>query len=157
SPGRGALFSVYLPACQDVVMSPAADQKDVLVPSGHKKILLMDDEDALRNSMASLLSNYGFDVHAVAHGEDAIQKFQKEKIARQPFDLVILDLTIKGGWGGKETVGKLRDISRDVKIIAASGYSQDPVLAHYREYGFDGIVVKPFTVAELMHAMSALS
>lgn len=154
--GKGALFSVYLPACQGVPVRQPSEKKDIPVLSGHKKILLMDDEDALRNSMASLLKNYGFDVHAVAHGEDALQKFQKEKIAQQPFDLVILDLTIKGGLGGKETARKLREVSRDVKIIAASGYSQDPILAHYQEYGFDGIVVKPFTMDELIHAINSL-
>ena len=155
-PGEGALFSIYLPAYRHAKIAHPEEQA-VSTFQGQEKILLMDDEDALRDSMTSLLKSYGYDVHPVANGEDAIQKFQKEKIADQPFDMVILDLTIKGGLGGKETVQKLRDICPDVKVIAASGYSQDPILANYLEYGFNGIIVKPFTMDELVHVIRSLS
>jgi len=115
----------------------------------------MDDEDSLRETMSEFLRNYGYEVHAVSNGEDAIQIFQKEKLSEHEFDLVILDLTIKGGLGGKETVQRLRALSPDVKIIAASGYSHDPVLSNYEQYGFNGILIKPFTIEELTCVMKS--
>ena len=155
-PEDGTLFSIYLPAYRHVNIEGSGEQA-VSALYGQEKILLMDDEDALRDSMANLLTSYGYDVHTVSNGEDAIQKFQKEKIGKRPFDLVILDLTIKGGLGGKETVRKLRDLCSEVKIFAASGYSQDPILANYQDYGFNGIIAKPFTMDELIHTIRSSS
>ncbi len=153
-PGGGAVFTIYLPACGEMELKEPVRRSSSL--SGHEKVLLMDDEPSLRESMTNLLRNYGYEVHSVSHGEDAIQIFQKEKLSSRQFDLVILDLTIKGGLGGKETVQRLRAVCPDVKIIAASGYSQDPVLSNYEEFGFDGIIVKPFTIEELTHVMKSV-
>lgn len=94
--------------------------------------------------------NKGDLVNEVAKdGEEAIEKYIKAKKEGQPFDGLILDLTIPGGMGGKEAIMRLKEINPDVKAIVASGYSNDPVMANFRDYGFSGVVSKPFRVNKL--------
>jgi len=122
------------------------------------KIMVMDDEEIVRNITRSQLSVLGHDVVLVEDGEQAINRYQKSQESNMPVDLVILDLTIPGGMGGEEAAAKILQIDPKAKIIVASGYSNDPVMANYREYGFASSLTKPFDLDGLRKSIeSALS
>ncbi len=109
----------------------------------------MDDEEIIRESAEKLLTHNGYTVECAKDGDEGIALYEKALEVSEPFDAVILDLTIRGGMGGKETVKKLREIDPGVKAIVASGYSNDPVLADFRAYGFVGVFAKQDKPEEL--------
>jgi PAS domain S-box-containing protein len=146
-PGVGTTFSIYLPASSTPVVSPTPP--DITPNSGTGKILVMEDEESLRDVVGNTLSHYGYDVAFAQNGDEAITAYRQHKNAGQPFDVVIMDLTIPGGMGGKETVAKLLAIDPDAKAIIASGYANDPIMTAFKEYGFCGRVTKPYEAREL--------
>ncbi|MCI5126766.1 MAG: response regulator, partial [Candidatus Electrothrix sp. AR5] len=109
----------------------------------------------LRNLARSQLGALGHDAVLVRDGAEAISTYLEMQDSDNPVDLVILDLTIPGGMGGKETAQKLLQLDPEAKLIVASGYSNDPVMAEYSEYGFRAAVAKPFTLKELRKAIAA--
>jgi CheY-like chemotaxis protein len=111
------------------------------------KILVMDDDPELQEVMIEILSMLGHNVVAAGEGREALRVYQDFFNRQQTFDLVILDLTIPGGMGGLETFKKLKKFNPDVKAVVSSGYSTDPIMANYAEYGFVGSISKPFTIA----------
>ncbi len=140
--GSGAAFTIYLPASEKPIEDKGSgDETDLM---GHGKILFMDDEGIIRDSIGQLLELSGYEVEHAEDGKQAIALYKKEMETKRPFDAVILDLTIRGGMGGKETIKKLLEIDPGVKAIVTSGYSNDPVMANFREYGFIDVLVKPF-------------
>jgi len=144
SPGAGTAVSIYLPAqSQPVEADDAIPAKDNSA-SPTKRVLVMDDEEMLRNLAEQMLKRLGYTVKTVKDGVEAMMVYQKQKDAREPFDAVILDLTIKGGMGGQQTIRELLKIDPDVKAIVSSGYFDDPVMAHYAGYGFRGALAKPY-------------
>lgn len=147
-PGVGTTFDVYLPASNtDVEMETTSD---MLVPSvSSARILLMDDEAMIRDLAAVALGEQGYTVTLARDGEEAVAMYKNAMNQHEPFDGVILDLTVPGGMGGKEAIRRLRQIDPTVKAIVSSGYSEDPVLANYQEYGFSGVVAKPYSFTEL--------
>jgi len=96
-----------------------------------------------------MLTHLGYEVDLAKNGPEAVDLFTRAAESGRPFDLVILDLTIHGGWGGVEAVMLLRRVQPEVKAIVASGYSNDPVMAHFQHYGFSGAIRKPFRIDEL--------
>ena len=147
--GLGTTFNIYLPVSRKTV--PGEE------PSiGTGKILLMDDEGMVRKIAEALLKHIGYEVEVARDGSEAVEIFRKAKTSQQPFDAVILDLTVRGGMGGKETMGKLLEIDPKVKAILSSGYLNDPVLIEYERYGFKGFVSKPFTMDELRNAVKGM-
>lgn len=116
---------------------------------GNGRILVMDDEDFIRDVARSMLQGLGYTVETASHGAEALDMFTNAARSGKPFDLVILDLTIPGGMGGKKTKEELRKIAPSLKIIASSGYSDDPVIAHPGEFGFDASIRKPYHREEL--------
>ena len=104
--------------------------------AGEGKILIMDDEEIIRESVGEFLKHVGYEVEYAECGEEAIDFYGKAMKASQPFDAVILDLTIRGGMGGEKVVKKLLEINPDVKTVVSSGYTNDSVMANYKEYGF---------------------
>ena len=110
---------------------------------------MMDDEDMIREAMITVLKSMGCKVEYARDGREAIDLYLKAKEAGRPHDLVIMDLTIPGGMGGKEAIAELLAINPDVRAIVSSGYSDDPVMADYRKYGFCGVLKKPFKVEQL--------
>lgn len=138
----GTTFHMVLPALAEQPLGPVV--KDDGPFEGRGKILIMDDEESLRKVAGRVLERLGYEVGVAGDGVEAIALFRTALESEKPYDLVILDLTIPGGMGGKECIGKLREIDPGVKAIVSSGYSNDPVMSNFREYGFQGVVPKPF-------------
>ncbi|HEY2932938.1 MAG TPA: ATP-binding protein [Acidobacteriota bacterium] len=145
--GAGSTFIFYLPASHSPVQERPLEQEKLLAGKG--KVLVMDDEEMIRDSMKELLNGLGYAVDAAADGTEAISLYQEALTSGSPFDAVIMDLTIAGGMGGKETIRKLLEIDPKVTAIVTSGYSKDPVMANYREHGFRAVLVKPFKLEDV--------
>jgi PAS domain S-box-containing protein len=150
-PSGGSTFHVLLPAFGGKASEVNKHEKKPI--SGSGKILVMDDEDLVRNIAGKVLKYLGYEVKFSKDGEDAIEQFKKARKSERPFDAVILDLTIPGGMGGKETIEKLREIDKGIKAIISTGYSDDPIISNYRDHGFSGVVSKPYTTEELSEVL----
>ena len=98
----------------------------------------------------------GFEAALVADGEQAIREFDQARQAGRPFDLLILDLTIPGGLGGREALEQLRKTSPDVLAIVSSGYARDPVMANFRDYGFQAVIPKPYQIEQFTGTVERL-
>lgn len=145
--GVGTTFSIYLPASKERLK--IRKDESVKLLRGEGRILLMDDDEDVLESTGALIRNFGYEVDFARDGAQAIGMYQKGKESGQPFDAVILDLTIPGGMGGKEAMVKLLEIDPEIKAIVFSGYSNDPVMAEFQKYGFRGMVAKPFGIQDL--------
>jgi PAS domain S-box-containing protein len=145
--GAGAVLKVYLPASIKKLL-PQPEEDNGLF-SGKGKILVMDDEEIVRQVLDKMLSHLGYGAEFARDGDEAIALFTQAQRSGGAFTAVILDLTIPGGLGGKETMEQLLKIDPEVKAIVSSGYSEDPIMAEFEKYGFSGMIAKPFKVAEL--------
>ncbi len=149
-PGVGTTFHIYLPASKKPVTKKEEVEEAVQAAfRGRKRILVMDDEGAIRDVLSNMLSTAGFEVELASDGKEAIKRYEKAMELGQPFDAVILDLTVPGGMGGKEAIKKLIEIDPDVKAIVSSGYSIDPIMADFRKYGFSAVMAKPYSIREM--------
>jgi PAS domain S-box-containing protein len=142
----GSKFVIYLSAASRPAQQMVEAPEDL---KGNERILLMDDDEGVLEVGEELLRAHGFDVDGARTGEEAMIMYRSATDAGEPYDLVIMDLTIKGGKGGKETIKELLDFDPDARAIFSSGYSKDPVMAHYQEFGFKGVVKKPYLIAEM--------
>jgi CheY-like chemotaxis protein len=116
----------------------------------------MDDELPIRDIARASLVHLGYEVDTAEHGNEAVEKFQSARAEGRPYTAVIMDLTVPGGMGGKEAMQRLLDIDPKVRAIVSSGYSQDPVMANYRDFGFAGVVEKPYKIESLAKALAAI-
>jgi CheY-like chemotaxis protein len=151
-PGAGSRFSIYLPASftRTAATGPVATE----VPASFNgRVLIMDDEDMVAEVAQEMLESIGYTAALTASGIDAIAAFRAAEAAGEPFDAVILDLTVPGGMGGAEAVGHIKQIRSSVPALVMSGYAEDSVLARYREYGFDGVLPKPFMIPDLRRVL----
>ncbi len=153
--GRGTCFRFCLPAIHERVAP--VDELAVTPPrSASGRILFMDDEAPIRQLVEVLLQRLGFKVVLSADGEEAIALYRAALAGPEPFDLVIMDLTVPGGMGGREAMLELRRLDPGVKGLVSSGYSSDPVLANFRVHGFSGMVSKPYRLTDLAKAVRAV-
>ena len=167
-PNYGTTFYLYLPALPPAaaiapplerpmsMRMPLAPGEDPYAPTpippgsaDTRRVLVMDDEAPICELAAELLGRAGYVVGTASDGEEAIQFYQDAMGSGQPYDVVILDMTVRGGMGGREAVQRLLKIDPAVRAIVSSGYSQDTTMSRYRDFGFCGVVSKPYSVSEL--------
>ncbi|MCD4658067.1 MAG: response regulator, partial [Planctomycetes bacterium] len=152
--GFGSTFTVFLPASEEIFETfnyKECEQCDL-----HGKVLVMDDDLSIRITLMHFFRDLGLQTDSAEDGEKAIYKFKRAFETKKPFDLVILDLTIPGGMGGAEAIKKIREINPDVKAIVSSGYSTDPIMSNFEQYGFDSVITKPYELKELTAVISNL-
>ncbi len=153
-PGSGAVFHVYLPAShQELPDKPLQPHAPI---SGSGKILVMDDEADVRNVVGDMLKTLGYEPVFAREGAEALAIYQSATQSETHFKAVIMDLTIPGGMGGKETIKKMLEIDPHARVIVASGYSNDPVMSAYESYGFSGVIEKPYTMDTLAMTLHAV-
>ena len=148
--GKGSVFTVYLPATRAAQDTAASSSSTGACATGRTcRVLVMDDEEIVRVVAGELLRELGHEAEFAEHGDAAIMKYRRAKAEGRPFDVVILDLTVRGGMGGLETLRKLMEIDPGVKAVVSSGYSDDEVVATYRQHGFYSFLKKPYDMQEL--------
>lgn len=118
-----------------------------------RKILVMDDEDMVGEIACQMLEHLGYQPVHVKDGGDAVEQYKRYLEDGSPFDAVIMDLTIPGGMGGKEAVSKILLIDPKAKVLVSSGYSTDPIMTNYKDYGFIGVINKPFDLTCIKDAL----
>ncbi len=151
--GGGATFLVYLPASDDEDGSAHEPTPESRPNPGEARVLLMDDEKSLRTIVAECLVEMGHRVSLSSDGRDAVELYRDAMESGDAFDLVILDLTVRGGVGGVAALERLKALDPHVRAVASSGYADDPVMANYREHGFIAVLPKPFRFAALARAV----
>jgi signal transduction histidine kinase/CheY-like chemotaxis protein len=155
--GAGTTFTCFLPSTGEIIPEQRADLEspDVGDPVGGA-VLVMDDEEMIRDIAAEILDYLGFQATTCTKGEEAVELYKSAKESGSPFYAAIMDLTIPGGMGGKEAAEKILEIDPDARLIVSSGYSVDPVMAHYKSYGFRGAVGKPYEAKEIARVLSVV-
>lgn len=155
-PGKGSVFTVYIPASHAKPPKPASrknqthqEQETIRVGDRGRRILVMDDDRVVGDVAMKMLTHLGYQVEVAVDGCQTVELYKKSLQMNQPYVAVIMDLTIPGGMGGVEAIKKLLEIDPQVKAIVSSGYSNDPVMADFRQYGFRGFIKKPYMMKEL--------
>jgi CheY-like chemotaxis protein len=142
--GKGTTFRIYMPASHEKLVEKG-DREDQLI-KGEGRILVMDDDESIRSVTEKILMELGYDVCCASDGAETIALYQDATRSGQPFDAIIMDLTIPGGMGGKETIQQLLKIDPKVAAIVSSGYSNDPIMSEFEKYGFRGVATKPYSI-----------
>ena len=152
--GEGATFRLYLPAISETI----EDSPQVTHPihQGQGRVLVMDDNIPVLRMIERILKRMGYEVCLSQEGSEAIDRYRESLETGARFDLVILDLTVPGGIGGAATMAELLKIDPRVRAIVSSGYGQDPVMSNHREYGFSGVIPKPYTMSEFSDLLNEL-
>ncbi|MHB0878479.1 MAG: hybrid sensor histidine kinase/response regulator, partial [Anaerolineae bacterium] len=151
-PGKGARFRVYLPSAQQGDRHPASPV--VTAPTQPSRALVMDDEDTVRRVTRRMLERLGYEVATARDGAEAIDLYTQARGQGHPFSVVILDLYVTGGIGGRETLSRLRQLDPGVRAVVCSGYSSDPIMAQYARHGFGAALDKPFSLESLQEAIA---
>jgi PAS domain S-box-containing protein len=152
SPGIGTNFNIYLPASGEGMLLPCTEEARFVTGKG--RILVMDDEEAVRDVARGMLETLGYTVSLAKDGAEAIECYKAAMVDGAPFDSVLMDLTIPGGMGGMEAVKRMLEIDSKVKAIVCSGYSNDTIMANYNSFGFRAVVPKPYSLKQLGGAIS---
>jgi two-component system, cell cycle sensor histidine kinase and response regulator CckA len=149
----GSTFAFYLPATDAEPQSPQPTLANEIFSFNHQRVLVMDDEAAIRDLTSELLGTLGYEVTTVPDGAQAVKTYEDALRAGENFQAVILDATIRGGMGGVATIERLRDLDPNVTAIICSGYSDEAALAEFLTYGFRAALPKPFTRHELANVL----
>ena len=152
SEGQGTCFSIFLPAAEERAAEQPHPSRET--PKGEGRLLVVDDEETIRQTCISMLQMLGYRAEGAANSDDAVKQYRNAAAEADGFRLVLMDLTLRGGPGGCETMERLQSFDPNVRAIVCSGYAQDPVMANASAYGFCGVVSKPYTLEELSQAVS---
>ncbi len=153
--GEGTTFTAWFPASSEPVAAAAAPQESAR-PQGGGRILVLEDEPLVQNFLRRMLSQWGYDVEVVADGRLAVTRYVEQLRAGDRFDCLIMDLTIPGGMGGRQAMAEILTHDPRARAIVASGYSDDPTIAHFHEAGFAAALAKPFLPADLARALKTV-
>ncbi|MBI5563086.1 MAG: PAS domain-containing protein [Deltaproteobacteria bacterium] len=151
--GSGAWFHVYLPASPRKASAAQAEEAPV---RGSGRVLVMDDEEVVRDVSGEMLKLLGYCAEFAVDGREAIELYRRASESGNPYAAIIMDLSIPGGVGGKEAITKLLEIDPGVKAIVSSGYSKDPIMSDFRKYGFSAVIAKPYRVAEFSRVVKTV-
>jgi PAS domain S-box-containing protein len=152
TPGGGATFHLYLPSGTGT--TPVERSSMPMPTSAGARILVMDDEEFIRKMLVSMLARGGYVASTAADGEEAAELVQLACLEGRPFGAALLDLTVPGGLGGREIVARLASLDPRMRIIASSGYADDPVMARPADYGFAASLAKPYHLHELLEVLA---
>ncbi|MFA6028532.1 MAG: PAS domain S-box protein [Elusimicrobiota bacterium] len=151
--GSGTEFTLHLPAAA----APLDEEGSAAeLPRGYGRVLVMEDDLAVGRVASRMLIRLGYEPALSLHGEEALAALETARATNRPFRAVVMDLVIPGKMGGKEAIARLRAVDRDIKVVVASGYSGDAVLADYKDYGFDAALSKPFKIETLAAILQKL-
>lgn len=153
--GLGTSFIIYLPASDaPAIAAPKVNRSEDKVSAS--RILIMDDEEAILEVLSTILMDLGHSVEMTRTGEEAIEQVSRSLTEGRPFDLLIMDLTIRGGMGGKDAIQEILKLDGSVKAMVSSGYSNDPVMSEPRKYGFVDFLPKPYSIQDLKDKLARL-
>ena len=151
---KGTTFTIYLPAFTEVMVDTSIKQTRTSNIDYHATIMVMDDDPMIRNLTEEMLTAHGHQVLLVENGDEAIKLYNDYYKSKRTIDIIIMDLTIPGGMGGKEAVQGILKLNPQAKVIASSGYANDPIMAHYQDYGFIASMPKPYQTTELIQLIT---
>ncbi len=146
---KGSTFTLYLPAAAHVAVPEETGYAGVKELSGTGRVLIVDDEEAIRTLVEFTLTHLGYKVCPAATALEGVELYRQKLQAGERFDCVILDLTLPGGMGGRDALKLLLEIDPSVNAIVSSGYAMDATMSHYQDFGFRGVITKPYEAAEL--------
>ncbi|HEX2860682.1 MAG TPA: ABC transporter substrate-binding protein [Lacunisphaera sp.] len=150
--GKGTVFRLWLPAGRSSSAAGGPAGSGSRSPF-RVRVLFMDDEATIRGMAEMFMQRLGYDCDVAADGAEAIRKYQDALAAGRKYEVVLMDLTVPGGMGGREAMEHLRRLDPSVCAIVSSGYSRDPVMSNHREHGFQGILPKPYGLEQLRKVM----
>ena len=151
--GSGSTFHIYLPATTEPVINPGAGE----TPDSHAStgtFIIMDDEEDVRNGLAKMLEFFGYSCIGVKEGRAAIDRYCDALKAQEKIAGIMLDLTVPGGLGGKETISEIRTQDKNVPIFVLSGYADDPIMSNPTSFGFNASISKPFTLKDVAEVLN---
>lgn len=155
---HGTTVIIFLPITETPARTrPVTARPTGLKPTRALKILILEDEDILRTTINSILTHFGHNVSLAAEGNTAVTLFKQAQAAGTPFDMVLLDLTVRGGPGGRETMEKLKKLDPKVYAVVCSGYTDAPEMLNYVEYGFSEAMPKPYDLKKIKSVLNTFS
>lgn len=151
-PGKGCTVNIFLPEAEYNAV-PVEEIHDS-AHTGNGTIIIMDDEECIRNSLSEILMSMGYDVIHMEDGNEVVKYLKESDNTGDSISGVILDLVVPGGMGGKTAITEIRKIGQDIPVFAISGYADDPVIENPAEYGFTASIGKPFLITELSELLN---
>jgi CheY-like chemotaxis protein len=151
-PGKGSVFHVYLPVSAETAVSSGKEFETTHGGSG--MILIMDDEEVMRDTIHDMLVSLGYTAICKKNGKEAVEFYTTELKDKKALSAMIFDLTVAGGMGGKDAASDIRKLNMEIPLFVASGYADDPIMKNPAEYGFTASICKPFTKAELAQMLN---
>jgi len=152
---QGTTFTIYLKATDKKIVKQDSGTLKKKIHSG--RLLIMDDEQYILDVASKMFKLLGYEVDTSKNGEETLSKFKNALSIDNPYTLFIIDLTIRGGMGGKETIKKLLELDKEITAIVSSGYSDEKILSQYKEYGFKGILLKPYTLKNIEEVLKEIN
>jgi PAS domain S-box-containing protein len=149
--GAGAAFHLFLPVTHKTVPRKKVAEEEAITGIG--RILLMDDDEMVRKAAGAMIARLGYRVDCARDGEEAVALYRRARDSGDRYHVVIVDLTVPAAMGGKEAIRRFREIDPNVKAIVSSGYSNDPIMADFKKYGFKAVLAKPYKIPQLSETL----